>query len=1463
MWQSRPIFISSTFADMQAERDYLRTRVFPELEERLRARRHNIEWVDLRVGVATASQRDEHVRELYVLKVCLDEVKRCRPFLIVLLGDRYGWVPPEERIKAAAEEAREGFSADVAGRSVTDLEIEFGVLSDPEQQPRSFFYFREPLPYAEMPKDVAALYCEDYASDPGKMERKARLAALKRRIEARLPGRVERYRVAWDSARQRVSGLEDFGSKVLKHICSELEADTRTSAAAADIPWQQAEREALEDFVDDRARGFVGRRGILNTLTGLANGNDGPRWAACVTGEPGSGKSALFGALYRLLQGRDVFLLAHAAGASVNAPSVDLMLRRWIGELAEALDTDSSLADDADPDTVDATFLRLLGQMAQRQRVVVLVDALDQFERTTCGRYVTWLPRLWPVNARFIATAIAGDASQALAERPAIGVEQLVPLNAAEARDIIGGRSDDGICKGICGRYHRTFEPEVIDALLGKRTPVGPAWANPLWLVLAVEDLNLLDADDFARAQRDHAGAPAERLRALMLDGVAAFPPDIAGLYAHTFKRAEDLFGAKLTLGFLGLIAVSRAGWRESDFRLLLPRASGENWDELQFAQLRRLFRGQLRRRGALAQWDFNHAQMRVAVRARLAAGTISEQSLHTIIADRLLSCPTDDPLHISETMVHLLASEDYPRAAGYYGNVSLSEPEVKGATRVLGDSLAARAYSSNALQTSAHVQSLTELLARAPSDTRVGLVSGDHISPEITVGMLIVQVLLIAATEPSTKAAIVRRFAYDLTPSLNGRVPLDLRVVLCQSINQALFALHSSDPADVQLLQDNGRNLMEAAELLQRTPGGAEQAVKMYAGLASFTERQLAADPGNLEYRFGLSEAYYRMGEALGSQGLMADTIAAFRKGQSFIENLPAERHNDLWHWQMIIGHDGISAALSEIGQNKEAIDSSRKALSVAEKLARSYPGMPRAQLNLALELRRLAGLLASESCHDEASILYDQSLAISERTVATNPDDAQAKLGLATAYRTVGRAVLLKSDRGQALVLHRKALAILEQLAKEDPADKNSQVDLAETQSNIGDVLLETENYEDALSVLRKCLSIREQLVAREQQNVRWKSALASTHLQVGDALRKRRQYDEARYHYQQAIALAQSASLSASHTAGLQSMLATAFRKNGDLLTLVQDDEAAIAAYQNSIAIWQIIPITDSQKSITLQELASCREKLGNILLKTSRPDHALAEYRRTISIIKKLEGNGSASPACRAVLARAYVGSGDALVRNGQYDTALVEYQHAQDIAARLVINEAGRPSAGNLMSVCFNRMGNAHRYAQRPAEALGFYKQALSILKSGQSNVRLDDLEEIAGAWNSVGDTLRELGRSDEALKAFQEMIEQLGDKLAPSFDNKTVLPALASSHGKMADILVSLGRLEEAIQAYKTAISMVRTCAADEPKTWRAELVDLHDKLADTLVLAGRSEEALVAYRESISIREEIAAEQQ
>jgi hypothetical protein len=86
------------------------------------------------------------------------------PFLLVLLGDRYGWVPPEDRIEAAARE--QGFQTSPAGKSVTALEIEFGILKEyPEQKRRSLFFFRKPLPYEAMPGGTRATYSDAYSPE--------------------------------------------------------------------------------------------------------------------------------------------------------------------------------------------------------------------------------------------------------------------------------------------------------------------------------------------------------------------------------------------------------------------------------------------------------------------------------------------------------------------------------------------------------------------------------------------------------------------------------------------------------------------------------------------------------------------------------------------------------------------------------------------------------------------------------------------------------------------------------------------------------------------------------------------------------------------------------------------------------------------------------------------------------------------------------------------------------------------------------------------------------------------------------------------------------------------------------------------------------------------------------------------------------------------------------------------------
>ncbi len=62
VWKSRPVFITSMFLDMQAERSYLRTQVFPALGEWLRTKRLPLEWIDLRHGVAKSGVGGEAAR---------------------------------------------------------------------------------------------------------------------------------------------------------------------------------------------------------------------------------------------------------------------------------------------------------------------------------------------------------------------------------------------------------------------------------------------------------------------------------------------------------------------------------------------------------------------------------------------------------------------------------------------------------------------------------------------------------------------------------------------------------------------------------------------------------------------------------------------------------------------------------------------------------------------------------------------------------------------------------------------------------------------------------------------------------------------------------------------------------------------------------------------------------------------------------------------------------------------------------------------------------------------------------------------------------------------------------------------------------------------------------------------------------------------------------------------------------
>ena len=204
IWRTVRVFVSSTFRDMHAERDHLVKVVFPELRERMAKRNLYLVDVDLRWGVT-----EEEAKHGKALEVCLDEIERCRPFFIGILGERYGYVPakvPEDT------QSTHPWLAEYREYSLAALETIHVVLRNPALAQRAFSCLREPQIVAQIPDDKQG----DYVAESPEAGRK--LAALKYRIHASGQPVMEDYRCHWDDKQGRIVDPEAVGQRVLEDL---------------------------------------------------------------------------------------------------------------------------------------------------------------------------------------------------------------------------------------------------------------------------------------------------------------------------------------------------------------------------------------------------------------------------------------------------------------------------------------------------------------------------------------------------------------------------------------------------------------------------------------------------------------------------------------------------------------------------------------------------------------------------------------------------------------------------------------------------------------------------------------------------------------------------------------------------------------------------------------------------------------------------------------------------------------------------------------------------------------------------------------------------------------------------------------------------------------------------------------------------------------------------------------------
>jgi WD40 repeat protein len=94
------LFVSSTFADFEAERGILQRDVFPRLREQAMAGGARFVPIDLRWGISREAADQQETME-----ICLREVDRCHaegqpPRLLALLGHRRGWRPLPRSVPA-------------------------------------------------------------------------------------------------------------------------------------------------------------------------------------------------------------------------------------------------------------------------------------------------------------------------------------------------------------------------------------------------------------------------------------------------------------------------------------------------------------------------------------------------------------------------------------------------------------------------------------------------------------------------------------------------------------------------------------------------------------------------------------------------------------------------------------------------------------------------------------------------------------------------------------------------------------------------------------------------------------------------------------------------------------------------------------------------------------------------------------------------------------------------------------------------------------------------------------------------------------------------------------------------------------------------------------------------------------------------------------------------------------------
>ncbi len=614
-WKTIRVFVSSTFRDMQSEREYLVKIVFPILRERLESYRIHLVDIDLRWGVTRAQAENNRVVEL-----CLAEIDECRPYFIGLLGERYGWIP-----QCVPESVFERFpwTRDHKGKSLTEMEFLHGALNNSNRHEHALFFLRNHLSLKDIPYDIRKkVYQEEDA------ESKQRLSALKAAIRSSGYYVMDGYNARWEkSAYDRYSqrngklvGLEHFGNQVLEQLWRLIKKDQCLDEIRDPVPLIHSldmEQEWHECFMESHRSIYVGRHQLRNDLLVYVCSQDSR--PLLLTGASGSGKSAALSQLAFEIREKhpDVIVIAHFAGASSESTSLHNTLRRLCLVLAERSNVSKNISEEFWG--LVQLFRFYTSVFPATQRVVILIDGIDKMDRGDQPLELAWVPERLPSNIKLLLSCFQEE-----------NVESVARTRAKEKGFIdytLNPLSDEdryAIIHAIPSLSARTLDEDQIDILFKNA-----ATRNPLFLKVVLDELQGFGSfENLGQRVSDFPSTEMESFSESQL---------IRSLFGQVIARLEEDFHTDFTQRVLSLIASSRYGLTEKE--LVALTSSNENSDLL-FPILRQL-RPYLMKRGAMIL--FQHQELKEAVIGICSDSCESQRARHHELAEFFFQNQSDN----------------------------------------------------------------------------------------------------------------------------------------------------------------------------------------------------------------------------------------------------------------------------------------------------------------------------------------------------------------------------------------------------------------------------------------------------------------------------------------------------------------------------------------------------------------------------------------------------------------------------------------------------------------------------------------------------------------------------------------------------------------------------------------------------------------------------------------------------